>query len=158
MNQVWQEIEPLQTRQARGISGPDTLLAKAVQHTLDREQAARLDAGQFERRRFHYEAAIGIALHTLEQTSPLTQEQRDKLTKLLLAMPPPKVHGQYDQWFVFYRLGNMPAPSKAQALFDARQWQALQQPLQQGKAMKQQMLSVGYLLEDLEAKPAEVRQ
>lgn len=158
VNQLWQEIEPLQTRQARGITGPETLLAKSVRRTLDKEQAARLDAGQQERRKFHYEAAIGIALHTLDQTSAITQEQREKLTKLLLEMPPPRVHGQFDQWLVFYRLANLPAPSKAQALFDARHWQTLQQPLQQAKAMKPQLLNAGYLPEDLEAKPAEVRR
>jgi hypothetical protein len=56
-------------------------------------------------------------------------------------------------------LATLPPSAKVQSLFDARQWQAMQQQFNQAKAMKQQMLNAGYLAQDdLEPKPAEVQR
>jgi hypothetical protein len=40
-NQMWQEIQPLQARQARGLTGPGSLFVKVIPNTLTPEQLAR---------------------------------------------------------------------------------------------------------------------
>jgi hypothetical protein len=167
MNQFWQEFRPLQTRQSRGVAGPDTLLAKALARTLDAEQTKEFDANQGERRRFRYQASIALALHMLELSAPMSSEQRDKLTQLLLALPPPRIFGQMDQWVVSYRLSMLSSQAAVKDMLEPRQWQALAQPLAQAKGYKSHLLDLGYLVEDLDlaspatdlffAKPAEVK-
>jgi len=158
INEMWQEVHPLQARQARGITGADSLFARILSKTLTPAQAAEYDTATAERRRFRYRAAIAVALHTLEGSVALKHEQRETLAKLLLELPPPRIFGQYDQQFVNYRLASLPA-AKLKPLFDDRQWQALQQPLNQGRAMRSQLLQQGYLdPEEVEAKASEARQ
>jgi hypothetical protein len=154
MNQFWQELQPLQMRQSRGVGGPDTLLTKAIARTLDEEQAREFDAGQGERRRFRYEASVAIAVHTLETTAPLTSEQRDKLTQVLLALPLPKTFGQMDHWVVTYRLSILSSQASVKEILEARQWQALAQPLAQAKGYKQHLIELGHAAEDLDIKSA----
>jgi hypothetical protein len=158
MGEFWQEIQPLQARQARGLTGPDALLAKVLPRTLTEEQGKQFDVAQNERWRFRYEASIALALHTLESSVALTSEQRRTLTKLLLDLPPPRVFGQYDNYLVNYRLANMPPAAKLQQLFDARQWQALQQQFAQARGMRQHLIEQGYLpREDLDPTTPEAR-
>lgn len=154
MNQFWQELRPVQTRQLRGLTGADTLLSKALMRTLDEQQTKEFDAAQSERRRFRYHASIALALYTLEQSAPMTAEQRQKLTEALLELPPPKTLGQMDQWVVNYRLMNLSSTPAVKQVLDARQWQALQQTLNQARSLKQHLLDTGYVAEDLDVKPA----
>lgn len=153
MSQFWQEVQPLQVRQSRGVTGADTLLSKALARTLDEDQTKEFDASQSERRRFRYEASIALALRTLELSAPLSNEQREKLTQVLLALPPPKVFGQLDQWVVTYRILVLSSDAAVKGILDARQWQALAQPFAQARSYKQQLLTLGHLPEDLDVKP-----
>jgi hypothetical protein len=151
LNEFWREIQPLQARQVRGLTGPDSLLTKVLPRTLTKQQARQFDEAQNERWRFRYEASIALSLHTLESFVALTNEQRQTLAKLLLELPPPRVFGQYDNHLINYRLANLPPSAKLQQLFDARQWQSLQQQFAQARAMRQHLLDQGYLLrEDLD--------
>jgi hypothetical protein len=150
MNQFWQELRPLQMRQTRGISGPDTLLSKAIARTLDEEQAKNFDSGQSDRRRFRYEASVALAVHMLELSAPMSGEQRDKLTQTLLALPSPKIFGQMDQWVVNYRLSVLSSQPAVKEILEPRQWQALTQLLTQAKGMKQHLMDLGYVGEDLD--------
>ena len=147
LGQIWQEMQPLQIRQARGLTGQDALLAKVLSKTLTDDQAKQLDLAQEERRRFRYAAGIGVALNMLESSVALTTEQRQALTRLLLELPPPRVFGQYDHIIVDYRLASLPQ-AKIQPLFDNRQWQALQQQFNQARAMREHLIEQGYLSRD----------
>jgi hypothetical protein len=159
MGQIWQEIQPLQARQARGLSGPDSLISKTVARTLSAEQSKQFDDAQLDRRRFRYHASIGVTLNAMEGTVALTDSQRQALVKILQELPPPRAFGQYDQYFIHYRLASIPA-DKLQPLFDTRQWQALQPVLNQGRAMRQNLIDQGYLLrEDLDTTaPVEIKR
>ena len=157
VNEMWQEVQPLQAKQARGLTGPDSLFGRTLKAMLTAEQANEYDTATGERRRFRYKAAIAAALHSLENTVALKDEQRAALTKLLLELPPPRVFGQYDQHLVNYRLASLPM-AELKPLFDDRQWQNLQQPLNQGRAMQGQLVQQGYLDGDeANIKRAEVR-
>jgi hypothetical protein len=156
LGQVWQELQPLQIRQARGFTGPDTVLAKVLGKTLNEEQAKQVEAAQAERRRFRYEAGIGISLNSMEAWVALTKNQRQALTKLLLELPPPRVFGQYDHMLVNYRLASLPQ-TKVQPIFDNRQWQALQQYLAQARAMREHLIEQGYISRDENVTAPEAR-
>ena len=99
------------------------------------------------------EASTALALHTLEQSAPLSGEQRAKLREVLLALPPPKKFGQMDQWVVLYRLSILSSQASVKAILEARQWQLLAQPLAQAKGYKQHLMDLGHTAEDLDVKP-----
>jgi hypothetical protein len=152
---MWQEVQPLQAKQARGLTGPDSLVARIMPKTLTEEQSQQFDASQNERRRFRYKASIAVALHMLEGSVALTNSQRQELTKLLLELPPPRVFGASDQYLINYRLASLPPAAKLRQVFDARQWQALQQQFAQARGMRQHLIEQGFLPEDLDVAKSE---
>ena len=155
MGQIWQEVQPFQARQARGLTGPDSLLAKTTLTTLTPEQAEQYDAAQRDRRGFHYHSMIFAALHELEGTVAFTGQQRESLTKILMTFPPPRLLGQYDRFLVKYRLAILP-PEKLLAILDDRQMQVLRPTLNQARATGQNMIEQGGLTkEDFAAQPRE---
>jgi len=151
-NQMWQEIQPLQARQGRGLTGPGSLLTKIIPSTLTPEQAVHYDAVISERRKFRYRASIGVALHTLEGTVPLKHEQREVIQKLLLDLPAPQAFGQYDHYLIMYRLAGLP-PERIQPLLDARQWTALKRQLDNYRGMREFLIEQGLLSREELAEP-----
>ncbi len=151
-NQMWQEIQPLQARQARGLTGSGSLLAKVIPQTLSPEQSLKYEAVTGERRKFRYRASIAVALHTLEGSVALTGEQRDALRKLLLELPPPKAFGQYDHYLIMYRLSMLP-PQRIQPLLDERQWTAMKRQLDQQRGMREFLVQQGLLTREELAEP-----
>jgi hypothetical protein len=143
-NQMWQEIQPLQARHNRGLTGPGSLLVKVIPKTLTPEQARQYDVVAGERRRYRYQAGIAVALHTLEGGVALKHAQREAIRKLLLDMPPPQAFGQYDHYLVMYRLASVPQ-DKLQPLLDARQWTALKRQLDQQRGMREFLIQQGLL-------------
>jgi hypothetical protein len=148
MNQIWQDIQPLQIKQATGLMGPDSLLSKVLPKTLNQEQAAAYQVVVDRRRRFQYRAAIASSLVTLQNTVPLEHRQREALIKLLLEeTQPPERTGQYDYYLVMYRMAHLPA-AKVQPLLEQRQWQTLQQQFNQYRGMRQFLIEQGLLPAD----------
>jgi hypothetical protein len=157
IGQMWQEVQPLQAKQSRGLTGPDSLLIRILPKTLTAEQSQQFDAAQIGRRRFRYEASIAHALYMLEGSVALTDAQRQTLTRLLLELPPPRVFGAQDHFLIHYRLASLPAAAKLQEHFDARQWQALQQQFAQARGMRLHLIQQGIPEEDLDVAKVEVR-
>ena len=148
-NQMWEVIQPLQLKQARGLTGPGSLLMKLMKTTLTPRQFSQYEAIQLGRRRFRYQATIAVALNSLEGSVALKHEQREALAKLLFELPPPSAFGQYDNNLVMYRLANLPA-AKIQPLFDKRQWDGLTQQFNQYRGMRDFLIQQGMLTpEDL---------
>jgi hypothetical protein len=152
VNQMWQKIQPLQNKMARGLTGPGSLSVKVIPKTLTPEQTVRHDAVMGERRRFRYQSSIAVALHTIEATVALKQEQREALSGLLLALPAPQASGQYDHYLIMYRLAGLP-PEKIQLLLDDRQWTALKQQFNQYRGMKEFLIQQGLLTREELAEP-----
>jgi hypothetical protein len=66
------------------------------------------------------------------------------------------VFGEYDQYAIHYRLATLPPAAKLQQMFDARQWQALQQHFAQARGLRQHLIDQGYFSpEDLDGAPPE---
>jgi hypothetical protein len=154
INRMWQEVQPLQAKQQIGLTGPESLLVRTLPRTLDDQQQRAYQAVENERLQFRYKAAIAVALHNLEETIALRHEQREALTRLLSDLAPPRTVGRYDYYLILHRLGNIPQ-AKLQTLVDQRQWQPLQQALDQARRMRATLVAQGYLAEDLDAKAPE---
>src|SRR5207245_8056724 len=71
MQEIWQDISPLQMTLQAGLFHDDSLLHKSLHNTLSSEQFARYDAIAGERRAFRHHANIELAVTTLEQSMPL---------------------------------------------------------------------------------------
>lgn len=136
-NQIWQKIQPLQTKLQSGIYTDDSFFLKTVHTTLTSEQATVYEAAQLERRKSRYFARIDHFVAMLENSLPLKDEQRQRLIKLLQeeTRVPRKV-GTYDFYVVQYQLANIPE-AKLKPIFDKQQWQAIQQQIAQGRGMEQ---------------------
>ena len=144
-NQIWQEINPLQQRQAAGLFGDSSFFAKTVRNTLTREQHEKYQVVLDDRRRFRYQAAAELALHNMSNTVALRHDQHESIFKLIIEeTQPPLTFGQYDQYFVFYSLAKLPT-AKLKPLVDDRQWKLLQQHLQQGRAMESTLMQRGMI-------------
>ena len=144
-NQIWQEINPLQLRQAAGLFGDSSFFAKTVRNTLTREQHEKYQVVLDDRRRFRYQAAAELALHNMSNTVALRHDQHESIFKLIIEeTQPPLTFGQYDQYFVFYSLAKLPT-AKLKPLVDDRQWKLLQQQLQQGRGMEPTLMQQGMI-------------
>lgn len=153
--QIWQEIQPLQTKLSSGLFNETSLFFKTIRSTLDAEQVAKYDAVLEERRKFRYKATIEISLTTLEKTVALRSEQHKALAKLLIEeTPPPYAFGQYDHYLVMYQLAKLPE-AKVKSLVEDHQWAGLKQQLDQHRGMEQWLIQNGVLAKA--AEPARER-
>jgi hypothetical protein len=145
---IWQDIQPLQTKLAGGLFGDRSLFAKTLRRALSNEQIAKYDAVREERRQFRYRASIEAAVASLENSIALRDEQREIITKLLLERSqPPDAFGQNEFQFVLYRLSRL-SMTKEESRLDERQWKALQQQLQGYRNMKQFLVQQGMLAKE----------
>jgi hypothetical protein len=146
--QIWQDIQPLQAKLATGLFGDRSLFAKTLHKTLAPEQVAKYDAIQEERRGFRYRAAIEVSLVTLENTVPLSSDQRERLIKIMIdETQPPDAFGQQDQQYVMYALANVPK-EHVKSLLDERQWKLLEPQLNGHRNMKQFLVQNGVIAID----------
>ena len=145
INNVWQEIQPLQQKQAAGLFGDTSFFAKTIRKTLTDEQQAKYRIVLEERRRFRYRAAIEVSLHTLGNAVALRHDQHEAVLKLLVEeTQPPYVFGQYDHHAVMYEMSSLPA-AKLKPLLDERQWKLLQQQFNQARGMEAFLVQNGII-------------
>jgi hypothetical protein len=136
MQQIWQDINPLQMSLQAGLFNEDSLLIKSLLHTLPPEQFAHYDAIDRERRGFRHRAAIEMTLAILEQNMPLRAAQRRELIGLLTdRTKAPRKSGQYGYYVILIQLGRVPE-EKLKPLFDKMQWRVVKQQLDQVKGME----------------------
>jgi hypothetical protein len=144
-NGIWQEIQPLQMKQAAGLFGDKSFYAKTLRKTLNAEQVEKYQAVLDERRRFRYRASIEVAMATLESSVALRNEQREALVHILIdKTQPPIAFGpsQYDYYLVMYRLTSL---KDVKPLFDERQWKLMQQQFNQYRGWKQMLIQNGVI-------------
>lgn len=144
-NNLWQEIQPLQQQQAKGLFGDTSLFAKTIRRTLTDEQQAKYQNVVEDRRKFRYRAAIEVALHTLANTVALQHDQHEAVLKLVIEETrPPNVFGQHDHSAVMYEMSKLPA-AKLKPLLDERQWKLLQQQFNQARGMEGFLIQNGII-------------
>jgi hypothetical protein len=152
MQEIWQDISPLQMTLQASFFHEDSLLFKSLNNTLTGEQFARYDAIARERRAFGHRANIELAVTMIEQGMPLRDAQRREFITLLTnETKPPRKPGQYDYHFIMYQLGRLPE-AKLKPLFDEAQWKVVNRQVAQFKGLEPLLRQAGlWPVEDDEA-------
>lgn len=144
-NEIWQDIQPLQTKMNAGLFSEASFFRKVVNRTLNDEQSSLYDEAEWERRRFRYHAKLALVVTMMENSMPLRAKQRDEFIKVLKdETQPPKAFGQYDYYVVVYQLSKIP-DEKLKPIFDEAQWKVLKQHVAQARGMEVWMKQQGIL-------------
>ncbi|MGZ0167747.1 MAG: hypothetical protein ACKVII_27845, partial [Planctomycetales bacterium] len=108
VNQIFQDVTPLQAQMTTGLFTRDSLLQKCLVNTINREQFLKYVKVDQERRSFHHEAKIGIVITLLNQSVPITSEQRRRLVDLLRRETrPPRKSSQYDYYAMMHQISKI---------------------------------------------------
>lgn len=144
MQQIWQEIQPLQQKLATDIYGETSFFAKTLRSMLTPEQRAKYQMIVDERRRYRFRVMVATSLLSIERSVPLKHAQHMALKTLLLEnIQPPQSFGQYDHYVVLYHLSRLPE-EKIRPLFgDDAQWRLLQEHLRQVQGMEPFLIQNG---------------
>jgi hypothetical protein len=146
-NGIWQDIQPLQQKLARGLFGEKSFFAKTLRKTLTPEQVARFQTNLDERRKYRYRVMVEVGITSLENSVPLRHEQQKALVKLLLEKSePPQSFGQYDQYVVMHQLSTLPEQD-LKAVLNERQWELFERQLGQFRGMLPVLRQNGILAE-----------
>lgn len=152
---VWQQFQQdvqLCRERVQGLFAAESLLTKVLPTTLDSEQFARLTAENAARRSCRWRGLVAAAMLRLDNLLGLDQRQYDEIEKLLLEREPAlrvdrpvrhqDMHAQ--QMLVWLVLSEIDA-RRLQGIMSGRQWQALAQLANQGKAMQSYIEAQGLL-------------
>lgn len=151
VNQIFNDISPLQAKLATGIFDRDSLLQKCLVNTINREQFLKYLKVDEERQRFHHEAKIGVIISLLDQAAPVTAEQRRKLSDLLRRETrPPRKSGLHDHYAMMHQAAKID-DEKFQQILDDIQWQVFNQQLGQMRGIEQWLKQNGFLFDDDDA-------
>ncbi len=145
VQQIWQDLQPLQTSHNSGLFGEGSLFAKTKHATLTPDQARKAEEVERERMLYHYWNRIDLGLELVNLDVGFTEDQRARLIELLRAetRPPRKMARQYDVYVVFYQLGQIPE-KKIRPIFEDYQWPLMARELQQGRALEQFLRQQGF--------------
>jgi len=152
MQNIWQEIQPLQKKYNGQIYGEGSLFIKVLDNLLDEQQLARMEELRREQRRFQYRATVMQLVSQFDQAAPLTHEKREKLLALIQehTSPPKSTAGQQRNHFLmYYVLGQMAEipETELRPLFDKAAWKVVRQQMKQGKSMKRNLEKQGLVPE-----------
>lgn len=150
VNEIFQDISPLQARMMTGLFDRDSLLRKCLVNTITREQFLKYHKVDEERSRFHHESKIGLVVTMLDQYAPITAEQRQQLSALLLRETRPlRKSGQYDYYVMMHQVSKIDE-EKFKTILDDIQWQVFNQQFGQMRGMDQWLKQNGLLSDDEE--------
>jgi hypothetical protein len=151
INEIYQELQPLQVALNSGLFNEGSLFSKTLKNTLEGEAATRFEKVANEKRRFRYHAKVELAVAQLDQSVGFSDEQRSKLVDVIMSETrPPARYGQYDYWVVMYQAGRIPE-SKVRPQFDDKQWALLKRQFDQMRGMGNWLRSAGMLPDQAEA-------
>jgi len=145
---VWQEIQPLQKKYHGQIFGEGSLFEKVLGHLLDEQQSARLEKIRREQRKFQYQSAIMQTISQFDQVAPLTHKSREKLLALIKqhSYPPKAMTGHnrthYLTYYIYGQMAEIPE-DELRPLFGKAVWKVVKQQMQQGKRMKRNLEQQG---------------
>jgi hypothetical protein len=162
--EIWQDINPLQTILQAGMFEGDSLFCKSLRHTLTSEQWAKYDAVERERREFSHHTSIVQAVIGWEQSMPLRATQRRELIELLTKeTKPPRKLSPYGSTWVLFQASRLPR-EKLKPIFDDMQWRSMNQYLGNARNLGTWIKQLGLLPDDDEegdkadAQPAPARK
>jgi hypothetical protein len=143
--QIWQEIQPLQTTYNSGVFGADSIYAKSIRTTLTSEQAEKHEKVVRGRTHYRYWARVDLALELLNNEVGFTDDQRRKLLTLLREETvPPRQMGRNDYYVVLYQISRIPE-AKLRPVFEDFQWGVFKRQLEQGRRMENFLKQNGFV-------------
>jgi hypothetical protein len=153
INEIFQQIQPIQQELNTGLFGQGSLFDKTVRTILTAEQAVHYRRADRQRRQFRYRAVVEQVVSTLDEVAALRDEQRQKLVALLLeSTRPPRRFGQYDSYVVLLQISRLPE-DKLKALLDDSQWRALKRQFVQFQGIEPFLKNQGLLPEPGDVDP-----
>jgi len=153
INEIFQEIQPLQQMLNNGAFGRGSMFGKTLASTLTGEQLNQYEECDRERRGARYRARIELFVGTLDESVGLTAEQRRRLIDILSAeIRLPNRSGQHEYYLVMYKASQVPE-EKLKGVFDAAQWRVISPTLNQAKGYSSFLKQYGLLTDADEAKP-----
>ena len=136
--EVWQRTQPLSTRFAAGLHGPRSLLVKSIASTLGPEQRESFDAMKRERDVAIYIDNIRMTLALIDRKVPLTRQQRETITEMLVrTTDPPQFYGQASMRFyvILIQMAELPRP-QFKAVFNDDEQKLIDGLLREATAMQ----------------------
>jgi hypothetical protein len=141
---MWQDIQVLQTA-FHGIFEEESIFAKSLKSTLSPQQAAEHEKVVRDRLLYRYQARVDLVMEMLNNNVGFTDDQRERLVKLLLEdTKPPRRLGQNDYYAVLYLIGTIPE-AKIKPIFDEGQYRSLKQQLDQARGMGMWLRQNGFV-------------
>lgn len=151
INEIFNDIRPLQTRMAMGLFGQGSLFDKTLRTTLNSDQARDWGVAENSRRQFQYRAKIELIISMLDDVAVFDDRQRrELLTFILENTKPPRQTGQYDYYVVMYQLTKVPE-EKFKEMLRPPQLRALNRQLNQVRGIEQFLQQQGLLEIDADA-------
>jgi hypothetical protein len=142
---MWQDIQTLQTAFQAGVFDEESIFAKAVKATLSSEQVVEQEKVARDRLLYRYWARVDLAMELLNNSVGFTDEQRQRLVKVLAeGTRPPRRLGQNDYYAVLYLLATLPE-AKVKPIFDDVQYRSLRRQLDQARGLEAWLKQNGFV-------------
>ncbi len=136
----------VQRRASSGVKNP--IFAKSLKSTLNPEQETRHEEVVHDRTLYRYWAKVDLAMELLNNEVGFTDEQRQRLVRLLKEeTKPPRKMGENDYYVVLYQLSRIPE-AKLKPVFDDFQWPFVKRQLDQGRGMGMFLKQNGFVADE----------
>lgn len=150
VNEIWQDIQPLQLIFLSGLHGSDSFFRKTLRNILDDRQFEDYSRLARERQLFQYRAKVELVVSVLEGGLPLRDEQRQRFITLVVEhTKPPLRYGQQDYYIVMWNISKIPEAT-LKPLFDEAEWKALNRQFAQVRGMEQWLKQNGAIAKEEE--------
>jgi hypothetical protein len=152
INEIFQDIQPLQQAIAAGPFGESSIFAKSIGKTLDPVQAERFEKVAGEKRTYRYRARVELAVNLLDGYVGMTADQRRRLVKVIVdETRSPRKFGRQDYQVVMLLASKIPE-DRIRPIFDDAQWRKVRRQMDQVKGLEMYLKTNGFLPDDNEAK------
>ena len=148
INEIFQDIQPLQQAIAAGPFGEGSIFAKSIGKTLDPAQAERFEKVAGEKRTYRYRARVELAVNLLDGYVGMTADQRRRLVKVIVdETRSPRKFGRQDYQVVMLLASKVPEP-KIRPIFDDAQWKKVRRQMDRVKGLEMYLKTNGFLPDD----------
>ncbi|HEY2159445.1 MAG TPA: hypothetical protein VGH33_27715, partial [Isosphaeraceae bacterium] len=152
INEIFQDIQPLQQAIAAGPFGEGSIFAKSISRTLDPAQSERFEKVAKEKRTYRYRARVELAVNLLDGYVGMTADQRRRLVKVIVdETRSPRKFGRQDYQVVMLLASKIPE-DRIRPIFDDAQWRKVRRQMDQVKGLEMYLKTNGFLPDDNEAK------
>ncbi len=152
INEIFQDIQPLQQAIAAGPFGEGSIFAKSIAKTLDPAQTERFEKVASEKRTYRYRARVELAVNLLDGYVGMTADQRRRLVKVVVdETRSPRKFGRQDYQVVMLLASKIPE-ARLRPIFDDAQWRKVRRQMDGVKGLEMYLKSNGFLPDEIDIK------